>query len=182
MAELKPAGCREPAAEPARFTIPDFEKRLAKVLDRFASHPGQALPMLQTIQDEFGYLPLDALKAAAERLGVPGARIWGVATFYNQFRFQPLGKFHVQVCRGTACHVKGSAKVLEAICRYLKVEPGRTTRDKMFSLEVVACMGACALSPVVCVNEDYHAKVSPAKVVQLLDGYRQEAMAAAPQG
>jgi NADH-quinone oxidoreductase subunit E len=168
MAELKPAGCREPAAEPARFTIPDFEKRLAKVLDRFASHPGQALPMLQTIQDEFGYLPLDALKAAAERLGVPGARIWGVATFYNQFRFFPPGRHPLKVCLGTACHLAGGRQVLEAMETELKIKVGETTPGGEYSIERVACVGCCALAPVVQVDGETHPRMSAWRAEELL--------------
>jgi len=99
---------------------------------------------------------------------------YGVATFYNQFRFLPKGKYHIVVCRGTACHVKGSAKLLETVMRSLKIEPGRTTRDRMFSLETVACMGACALSPVMCLNGDFYAKVSNGKALKLLDECRQK--------
>ena len=98
-----------------------------------------------------------------------------MATFYNQFRFQPQGKFHVQVCRGTACHVKGSASLLEAVKRELKVEPGQTTRDGLFSLEVVACIGACGLAPVICVNGEFHAGVSNQKLPRILDSYRRKA-------
>ncbi|MEI7835764.1 MAG: NADH-quinone oxidoreductase subunit NuoE [Planctomycetota bacterium] len=151
-----------------------------------AKHPGAGrdalIPVLQEIQNSQGYLSREAVRRVGKHLKLPASKVFGVATFYNQFRFRPKGRYHILVCRGTACHVKGSAKVLDAICKYLKIEPGRTTRDKVFSLEVVACMGACALSPVMCVNEDYHAKVSPAKVVKLLEAYKQEAMAAAPQG
>ncbi len=98
-----------------------------------------------------------------------------MATFYNQFRFQPQGKFHVQVCRGTACHVKGSAAILDAVRRELKVEPGQTSRDGLFSLEVVACIGACGLAPVICINGEFHAGVTTQKVGKILDSYRRKA-------
>ena len=154
-----------------------------KVMQRYPKAGRDSLiPILQAVQEEQGFLSEDAVVSIGRHLRIPASKVFGVATFYNQFRFRPKGRYHILVCRGTACHVKGSAKVLDAICKYLKIEPGRTTRDKVFSLEVVACMGACALSPVMCVNEDYHAKVSPAKVVKLLEAYKQEAMAAAPQG
>jgi NADH-quinone oxidoreductase subunit E len=98
-----------------------------------------------------------------------------VATFYNQFRFQPLGRFHVQVCRGTACHVKGSAKVLDAMVRELKINPGQTTRDGLFSLEVVACIGACGLAPVISVNGEFFAGVTPEKIKKILNSFRRKA-------
>ena len=105
------------------------------------------IPILQDVQSRVGFLSREAVVQIGRHLGLPASKIYGVATFYNQFRFQPQGRFHVQVCRGTACHVKGSAAVLDAVRRELKVEPGQTTRDGLFSLEVVACIGACGLSP-----------------------------------
>ena len=109
-----------------------------------------------------------------EHLRLPASKIYGVATFYNQFRFQPLGRLHIQVCRGTACHVKGSARVLEAVRRAVGVEPGQRTRDGLFSLEVVACMGACGLSPIVCINGEFHAKVTPVKAARLIESCRKK--------
>ena len=99
-----------------------------------------------------------------------------MATFYNQFRFQPLGRFHIQVCRGTACHVKGSLQaLLERSSATLKIKPGQTTRDGLFSLEVVACLGACGLAPVIAVNGEFHAGATSEKVTRLLRGLRKEA-------
>jgi NADH-quinone oxidoreductase subunit E len=100
------------------------------------------------------------------------AKIYGVATFYNQFRFQPQGRYHVQICRGTACHVKGSAQLLETLQQELNVAPGQTSRDGMFSLEVVACIGACGLAPVMCVNGEFHAKLTTEKVREVIREYR----------
>jgi NADH-quinone oxidoreductase subunit E len=102
------------------------------------------------------------------RLRLPVSKVYGVATFYNQFRFEPKGKVHCQVSRGTACHEKGSAQVLEALKHALQVEPGRTTKDGMYSLEVVACIGACGLAPVVTVNEQFHGGVTPESARKLL--------------
>ena len=95
-----------------------------------------------------------------------------MASFYNQFKFQAPGKNHIQVCRGTACHVKGSSKVLDAVKRVLKVDAGQTTRDGLFSLEVVACVGACSLAPVVCINGEYFSGVTPESLEKILEGYR----------
>lgn len=133
------------------------------------------IPILQEVQDRLGYLSREAVAQISQHLRLPASKIYGVATFYNQFRFQPQGRFHVQVCRGTACHVKGSAGILDAIKRELKIEPGQTARDGMFSLEVVACIGACGLAPVICVNGEFHASMTTKKVSKILDLYRRKA-------
>jgi NADH-quinone oxidoreductase subunit E len=130
------------------------------------------IPILQEIQDAHGYLSREAICEVGRRLNLPASKIYGVATFYNQFRFHPAGQFHVQVCRGTACHVKGSAKVLDALQRALEIDPGETTRDGLFSLEVVACVGACGLAPVISVNGEFHAGVAADDVKTILDSYR----------
>ncbi len=129
------------------------------------------IPVLQEVQEKIGYISQDAVVQVGEHLNLPASKIYGVATFYNQFRFQPQGKYHIMVCRGTACHVKGSAKVLDAFQRSLKIEPGQTTQDGMFSLEVVACIGACGLSPVISVNGEFYAQVSPEKVDGIIKSY-----------
>jgi len=154
----------------------EHASNIEQVIDRFPGAGRDSLiPVLQAVQEEQGYLSEDAVVLIGRHLGIPASKVYGVATFYNQFRFQPRGAFHVTVCRGTACHVKGSAKVLDALIRYLKVDPGKTTRDKVFSLEVVACMGACALSPVLCINDEFHAKVTPSKAIKLLEACRAQA-------
>ena len=103
---------------------------------------------------------------------LPASKVYGVATFYNQFRFTPKGKYHIMLCRGTACHVKGSLKLLDAVTRTLKLQPGQTTRDGLFSLEVVACMGACGLAPAVSLNGEVYAKVTPKKMGKIIDECR----------
>jgi NADH-quinone oxidoreductase E subunit len=158
----------------------DRAASIEKVIEHFPQAGRDSLiPILQAAQEAQGYLSETAVVRISRHLGIPASKVYGVATFYNQFRFQPKGRYHILVCRGTACHVKGSAKVLDAIIKYLKIEPGKTTRDKMFSLETVACMGACALSPVICVNEDFYAKVSPAKAIKLIESYREKELAQA---
>jgi NADH-quinone oxidoreductase subunit E len=150
-----------------------------------ARHPGagrdKLIPILQEVQEAAGYLSEPAIVAIGRHLKLPASKIYGVATFYNQFRFAPKGRFHVMICRGTACHVKGSAKVLDTVSRSLRLEPGQTSRDGLFSLEVVACMGACALSPAIAINGKFFPKVSPTKIVKLLDQCRQEAAASTPE-
>jgi len=133
------------------------------------------IPILQQVQEAQGYLSREAIVRIGEHLGLPASKIYGVATFYNQFRFQPLGHHHIQVCRGTACHVKGSAKVLESICRDLKITPGQTTRDGLFSLEVVACIGACGLAPVISIDGEFYAGMTPDKAKKILQSYRRKA-------
>lgn len=132
------------------------------------------IPILQDVQDAQGYLSKDAVARVGEYLKLPASKIYGVATFYNQFRFQPQGQHHIQICRGTACHVKGSAAVLDRLQRELGVESGQTTRDGLFSLEVVACIGACGLAPVISVNGEFHAKLAPDDVTKVLDEYRKQ--------
>jgi NADH-quinone oxidoreductase subunit E len=146
------------------------------VLQRYPNASRDALiPILQAVQEELGYLSRDAVIRIGKHLRLPASKIYGVATFYNQFRFQPQGRNHVQVCRGTACHVKGSAGLLEEIKRELKIEPGQTSRDGEFSLEVVACIGACGLAPVICINGDFHASVTTKSVEKIIDSYRRKA-------
>lgn len=134
------------------------------------------IPVLQEVQDKLGYLSKAAVTEIGRHLRLPASKVYGVATFYNQFRFQPRGKYHVTVCRGTACHVKGSAKLLESAMKLLKLKPGQTARDKMFSLEVVACMGACGLSPVMNVNGEFYAKVTPRKLATIIQECRDQEM------
>ena len=131
------------------------------------------IPILQEVQNSEGYLSREAIVGIGQHLDIPVSKIYGVATFYNLFRFQPIGKYHILVCRGTACHVKGSAKVLEAVMNALNLKPGMTTKDKIFSLDTVACLGACGLSPVICVNGEFIAKVTPKKVLKLINEYKE---------
>ena len=132
------------------------------------------IPLLQEVQEAEGYLSRESVIRIGKHLGLPASKVYGVATFYNQFRFQPKGKYHFTVCRGTACHVKGSAKGLEVAMRLLKLKPGQTGRDRIFSLEVVACMGACGLAPVVNVNGEFYAKVTPKKLAKIISDCREK--------
>lgn len=130
------------------------------------------IPILQKIQDEEGFLSRQAVIEVGKTLDIPASKIYGVATFYNQFRFEALGKYHIQVCRGTACHVLGSATVLQELEKMLKIKAGQTTRDGLFSMEVVACIGACGLAPVICVNGEFHAKVTKDELQGIIEEYR----------
>ncbi|HOA06075.1 MAG TPA: NADH-quinone oxidoreductase subunit NuoE [Candidatus Fermentibacter daniensis] len=153
---------------------------LTQTIDRIMSaYPGAGrdalIPILQDTQEDIGYLPREAVVLIGDKLHLPVSKIFGVATFYNQFRFEPKGRFHIQVCRGTACHVKGSLKVLERIKRELGIESGRTTRDGLFSLEIVACIGACALAPVMSINGEVHGRLTTDDVVRLIKDCRKAA-------
>jgi len=144
-----------------------------KVMQRYPKAGRDSLiPILQAVQEEQGYLSEDAVVSIGRHLRIPASKVFGVATFYNQFRFQPKGKYHVMVCRGTACHVKGSLRVLDMVMKVLKIEPGKTSRDKLFSLEVVACMGGCGLAPVVNINGQFYAKVTPMKLQRIIEECR----------
>ena len=132
------------------------------------------IPILQKVQEADGYLSREAVITIGDHLKLPVSKIYGVATFYNQFRFQPKGKYHFMVCRGTACHVKGSLKNLEMVMKLLNLKPGQTSRDRLFSLEVVACMGACGLAPVVNVNGEFYAKVTPRKLMAVIAECREK--------
>lgn len=130
------------------------------------------IPILQEIQEKAGFLSETAVVDVGRHLNIPTSKIFGVATFYNQFRFEPVGKYHIQVCRGTACHVLGSATVLEEIEKALKIKAGQSTRDGLFSIEVVACIGACGLAPVISINGEFHAKVNSVSLQEIIAEYK----------
>lgn len=149
---------------------------LESVIGRYTKGRRDSLiPILQEVQEVQGFISREAVTAIGEHLELPSSKIYGVATFYNQFRFQPNGRYHVQCCRGTACHVKGSAKVLDTLERVLGVRAGQTTRDGLFSLEVVACVGACGLAPVISINGEFFARVTPEKINKIVETYRKAA-------
>jgi NADH-quinone oxidoreductase subunit E len=144
-----------------------------EILDQYQDAGRDSLiPILQKVQDKLGFLSEESVIEVSKFLKMPASKIFGVATFYNQFRFNQPGKYHVQVCRGTACHVLGSATVLDEIEKHLKIKTGQTTKDKLFSLEVVACIGACGLAPVISINGEFHAKVGAETIKSIFDDYK----------
>ena len=146
---------------------------VTEVLERYPDAARDSLiPILQEVQEKEGFLSRESVIKIGEWLKLPTSKIYGVATFYNQFRFHGVGKYHIQLCRGTACHVKGSADVLLALEKELNIKAGQTTRDGLFSVEVVACIGACGLAPVISVNGEFHAKLKPTDLRRILDVYR----------
>jgi len=132
----------------------------------------QMLALLQEVQEVCGYLSHDAIASISRHVDLPTIKVYGVATFYNQFRFQPLGRIHIQICRGTACHVKGSRTILERLEKLLNVEPGVATSDGLYSYEVLACIGACGLAPALIINGEMRGKVNPDSIEDLLNEYR----------
>jgi len=162
--------------KPRRNPLLAEERRL---LAQFAADENaQLVPALQAVQELYGFLPRGAIRRVAGHFGLPPGQVYNLARLHRPFRFQPVGRFHVQVCRGTACHLKGSGAVLDQLQMLLDIQPGQTTHDGLFSLEAVDCIGACSLSPAVCVNGAFHAHVAPEAVEQIIDHYRRQSAAA----
>ena len=149
-------------------------EELSKILEKHRRDRNGLISILLEVQKEFGYLPKEAMKRVAEFLGMKPVDVWGVATFFNQFRLTPLGKNHVKVCMGTACHLAGGRLVAEALERELSIKVGETSDDGYFSLERVACIGCCMLAPVTVIKDRIYPKMSPFKVEESLIPYRQE--------
>lgn len=142
--------------------------------EKYGKQKKALISILQDIQEEYNYLPQEALRLVSETLDIPLIDIIGVATFYRSFSLEPRGEHQVTVCIGTACHVRGGAKILDEFERKLDVESGQTTEDGQFTLETVACLGCCAIGPVVVVDGDYHAQTSLRKVESILKKYRKK--------
>lgn len=151
-------------------------------IDQFIEHWGDdqsaLIQVLQDIQEEYRYLPKEALVYVSEKLRVPLAKTYNVATFYNAFSLNPIGKRHVCVCMGTACHVRGSSMVLDSLSAHLGIKPGQTTKDGEFTLDTVNCLGACSLAPVVVINDEVYAETSAATARKLVLGPKKKAKAA----
>ena len=150
---------------------PDQISIVDRIAEGLAGTRGALIPMLQQVQAEIGYLPEGVMERIAERAGVPAARVFGVASFYAQFRLEPVGRHIVRVCQGTACHVQGSVAIAEAICGELGVTEGGTTEDGLFTLEAVACLGCCSLAPVMMIDEDTFGRRTPDKARNVLKNY-----------
>lgn len=150
--------------------------QLDDVLQQYVGVPGALMPVLQIAQSMFGYLPEAALKKISFALDKPFSEVAGVVGFYSYFSTVPRGKHLVRVCLGTACYVRGGKEVLQAIRHALRIEVGETTPDRLFSLEVGRCFGACGLAPVIMIDDDVHQRVRPAKVAKIFEGYRQLAV------
>ena len=158
--------------------IAEQEKKIESFLQRvcreWPGERGSLIPLLQRAQEAFGYLPRQVMEGLAAFLGLPESEVFGVATFYDQFRFHPPGRHPVKVCVGTACHIKGAGVILESWERRLSIKTGQTTDDREFSLDRVACVGCCSLAPVAVVDEKVHGRMAPTKVDGILLGFQLE--------
>lgn len=147
------------------------DEEVQELLDRLGEGEGGSnlIGVLQEVQEAFGYLPPPALKDISRRMRIPLARVYGVVSFYTQFYTEPRGRHTIRCCRGTACYVRGGKKVIQTVQNRLGIEDGETTEDMMFSFETVACLGACALSPVMVVDSTYYGKITPRRVAEVLN-------------
>ena len=147
------------------------EQQLREVIAKHKSQPGGLMPTLQEAQGIYGYLPIEVQKIIADGLGVSLSEVYGVATFYSQFSLTPKGEHRISVCLGTACYVKGSDKVLEAIEQKLGIKSGECTPDKKFSIDSCRCVGACGRAPVMMIDEDVYGKLTAKEVGKIIDSY-----------
>ncbi len=151
-----------------------MEYSLSEILSSYKGSKGELIPILQKVQAEFGYLPEEAMIKVAEFCRVAESKVFGIASFYAQLRFVPLGRRQVTACRGTACHVRGAPQILSEVKRQLGIEEGQTTPDLEYSLETVACIGCCALAPCLVINGKVEAKVTPKRVKELFAARKRE--------
>ncbi|MBA7648175.1 NADP-reducing hydrogenase subunit HndA [subsurface metagenome] len=151
-----------------------MHEKLRQVLAAYRGQGGATIPVLQKAQEEIGYLPEEIISEIASFLGLTKNEVYGVATFYAQFRFERQGEHMVKVCQGTACHVRSGRRILETVEQELGIQPGGTTEDYKFSLERVACFGCCALAPVMVIDKTVHGKMTTVKARQTLTPYLQE--------
>lgn len=140
---------------------------LEPCLQKYATVPGSLITILQNAQEIYGYLPVDVILHISQRTGIKVTKIMGVATFYSQFRLEPVGKYLIMLCQGTACHVNGSLQIEKTINEYLGIKDGETTEDGLFTLKNVACLGCCSLSPVMMINDETYGSLTPEKAISI---------------
>jgi NADH-quinone oxidoreductase subunit E len=145
--------------------------QLMELLDHYRNYEGGLIPVLQEAQNIYGYLPADALERISQEMRIPFSEVFGVVTFYSQFHLKPRGRNIVRVCLGTACHVLGGSKIMDALKDALGVDNGGTTQDLRYTLESVACIGACGLAPCIMINDDTHGRLVPADMKKILEQY-----------
>ena len=146
----------------------NITKQLDEILSRYSGESGELIPILQEAQERFGYLPEEAMQRIAKFLRLPESTVYGVSTFYAQFKLTPTGKRLIKVCRGTACHVQGGARILREVEKQLGIKPGETTSDMEYSLETIACFGSCALAPVMVIDKNVYGRMTTTKAGQTL--------------
>lgn len=166
MSDVKCCGCQSELSED------DMLAQIEGVLDDYKDANGALIPVLQIAQQMFGYLPECVLKRISQKLNKPYSEVAGVVGFYSFFSTVPRGKYIIRICLGTACYVRGGKEVLDALKKALKIDVGQTTDDRLFSLEIGRCFGACGMAPVLMVNDDIHQRVKPTKIGELLDVYK----------
>ena len=150
------------------LTQTEVKEKLGEILSHYSGKREELIPILQEAQEQFSYLPLEVMVEIAKFLRMPESAVFGVSTFYAQFKFSPTGKRKVRLCRGTACHVRGAPRILDEVERHLGIKPGETTDDLEYSLETIACFGSCALAPVIVVDNNVYGRMTPRKVAQIL--------------
>ena len=160
-------------------TQPDYRAAAEAVVGRYGRDPDFLIPMLQDLQAEYDHVPPGSLKRMAELLNVPLSRIYSIATFYTTFSLTARGKHLITLCMGTVCYLKGARVVAEELQKHLKVEPGGTTEDGLFTFQPVNCLGACALAPVMMIDEKYFSKVTPDQLPDILGKYAEPALSEA---
>ena len=150
-------------------------KKIEEICDRYAAQTTPLILILSDIQKEYGYIPLEVQEIVSARTGIPVAEIYGVVTFYALFSMEPKGKYVIGCCLGTACYVKGSQRIVDQFADILGIQPGQTTKDGLFTLDALRCIGACAAAPAVVINGKIHARVEPNQVSGIIAEYREEA-------
>jgi NADH-quinone oxidoreductase subunit E len=153
------------------MAVKQLKEKVGQVLEKYQRDKSALIDILHDTQSEIGYLPREALEQVGQGLGVPLSRVYSVATFFKAFSLKPRGRHLINVCLGTACHVRGADKVLEQMEKELGIKTGENTSDLKFTLETVNCVGACALGPMVIIGEDYHGEMTPDKVSEVLKNY-----------
>ncbi|MCX7914186.1 MAG: NADH-quinone oxidoreductase subunit NuoE [Thermodesulfovibrionales bacterium] len=153
-------------------TLDNFNVKIENLIQRYKNKKGNLIPLLQDIQDLFGYVPKEAVYLVAKTLNYHPVDIYGILSFYSHFYIQPRGKHVIRVCLGTACHVMGSEEILNFYKQKLKIEEGQTTEDKSFTLEKVMCLGCCGMAPVVCFDESFFGRCDINKADKILEQFR----------
>ncbi|CCU77726.1 NADH-ubiquinone oxidoreductase chain E [Halanaerobium saccharolyticum subsp. saccharolyticum DSM 6643] len=159
-------------AEMTKEKLDEYLEPLNEILSRYEKKERYLIPVLQEAQEEYGYLPEEVMKEIALGLNLSLSQVYGVVTFYSQFHQEPRGNNIIRVCMGTACHVRGGGAILDAIKDELGIEAGETTDDLEFTLESVACIGACGLAPVIMINDDTHGRLTPEKIPEIMAKYQ----------
>jgi len=148
-------------------------KKLDRIIENFNKRGGSLIGLLQDVSESYGHLPEKVLEEISDKLNVPLSHLYSLTTFYTSFRLEPMGEHHCSICVGTACHVKGAQGVVETIERELQIKAGETTEDGKFTIETVNCLGACALGPLVVIDNKYYGKLDQRKAVKLINEYKE---------